>query len=139
MAMEQPPEEAPLAGEEAGAGLPGKDVNLTRIEVVNLVLIGLAAVGGLSVSTAFSVGVLTGGALMALNFRIIVAVMRAVFLRGSTSLVNVGGYWLKFVGVLVLVGVCILVFETDPIGFLVGLSAILVAITAEAVLRLASR
>lgn len=139
MAMEQPPEQAPLAGEQEDPGHPGKEVNLTRIEVMNLGLIVLAALAGWGLSQAFALGVLAGGALMGLNFRIIVAVMRAVFIRGSTSLVNVGGYWLKFVGVLAVVGVCILVFEIDPIGFLVGLSTILVAITAEAVLRLAGR
>jgi hypothetical protein len=48
-------------------------------------------------------------------------------------------YWLKFAGIMALVGVLILVFRIEVTGLLVGLSTILVAVTAEAVLRMAGR
>lgn len=126
-------------------GLPGEggstpaEVSTRRIEAMNLALLGLASAASLAVSTGFALGVAAGGLLMAANFRIIVGVIRAVFLRGSARLGNVVIYWLKFAGVMALVGVLILVFRVDPIGFLLGSSTLLVAITAEAVLRLARR
>ncbi|GAB4262449.1 MAG: hypothetical protein Kow0092_12780 [Deferrisomatales bacterium] len=116
---------------------PIAEVSLNRIQVINLVLVAVASAGGLWLSPHFALGVLTGGILMAANFRVIIGVMRAVFLRGSTSIVNVGIYWAKFTGIMLLVGTLILFFRVDAIGFLVGLTTILVAITAEAVLRLA--
>ena len=82
---------------------------------------------------------LAGGILMAANFRVLAGVMRAVFLKGSGSLTQVGIYWVKFAGVMALVGVLVLAFRIDPIGFLVGLTTILVAVTAEAVLRLVGK
>ncbi len=126
-------------------GLPGEggsalaEVSTRRIEVTNLALLGLASAASLAVSAGFALGVAAGGLLMAANFRIIVGVIRAVFLEGSTRLGNVAIYWLKFAGVMALVGVLILVFRVDPIGFLVGSSTLLVAITTEAVMRLARR
>jgi len=133
--------------DEAGGseGYPGEDgptpaeVSTRRIEVLNLALVALASAASLVISKDFAAGVVAGGLLMAANFRVIVGVIRAVFLKGSTRLGNVVIYWLKFAGVMALVGVLILVFQVDAVGFLVGSSTLLVAITAEAVLRLARR
>ena len=118
---------------------PAGELSLTRIEVVNLILVGAASAGALWISRQFALGVLAGGLLMAANFRVIAGVMRAVFLRGSASLVNVGLYWVKFVAVMFLAGALILFFRVDAIGFLIGLSVILVAITAEALVRLVAK
>jgi hypothetical protein len=121
---------------------PIAEVSTNRIEALNLGLVAVATLGGLGISREFAVGVLAGGVLMAANFRVIVGVLRSVFLKGSggaANVANVAIYWLKFLGVMFLVGFLVLKFRVDVIGFLVGLSTILVAITAEAVLRLARR
>ncbi|MHB8765151.1 MAG: ATP synthase subunit I [Deferrisomatales bacterium] len=140
--MKTPPDQrdaevSPGAGEDEGP--PIKEVSLGRIEILNVCLVAAAALASFWFSRAFALGVLAGGVLMAANFRVIVGVMRSVFVRGSANALNVGIYWLKFVGLMLLVGIVILVFRVDPIGFLVGLSLILVAITTEAALRLAGR
>lgn len=122
--------------EEASSGA---ELSLTRIEIVNLVMVIAASAGSLFFSRSFALGVLAGGLLMAANFRVIAGVMRAVFLGGSASLVNVGLYWVKFVAVMLLAAALILFFRVDAIGFLVGLSTILVAITAEALTRLVAK
>lgn len=138
--METPPDDS--GGSEVSPEQdesPIAEVSTRRIEVLNLCILALACLGALWVSKAVALGVLAGGLLMAANFRVIVGVIRAVFLKGSTRMGNVAIYWLKFAGIMLLVGVLIVSFRVDAIGFLVGLSTILVAITAEAVLRLARR
>ena len=112
------------------------EVSLTRIQVLNLVLVAITAGGAWIFSRELAYGVLLGGALMAANLRIIVGVMRSVFGGGSGSIVNVGLYWVKFAAMMLLIGVLIAVFEIDPVGLLIGLSVFLLAITAEAVARL---
>ena len=114
----------------------GGEVSLTRIQVLNLVFVGIAAGAAWTFSRELAYGVLLGGALMAANLRIIVGVMTSVFGKGSGSVINVGLYWAKFAGMMLLVGVLLAVFEIDPVGLLIGLSVFLVAITAEAVARL---
>ncbi len=137
--METPPERPdPGLGEESQEE-PGGGVSLRRIEGLNLVLVGTGAALGFWISPRFGLGVLVGGLVMAANFRIIYAVIRSVFLKGSTSPVNVAVYWAKFAGLMLLVGILILKFKVDAVGFLVGLSGILMAITLEAVLRLMGR
>lgn len=131
-----PPEPEVSPGEdEQGTG----EVSVERIQVINLFLIAGVSLGSLLVSTRFALGVLAGGLLMAVNFRVLTGVVRTVFLKGAPGFVGAGIYWLKFVGMLVLVGVFVLAFRVDAIGFLVGLSTILVAITTEAVMRLFAR
>jgi len=139
--METPPDrtgEPEVAPDQEES--PIAEVSTRRIEILNLCILAASCLGSLWLSKAFAVGVLAGGILMAANFRIIVGVIRAVFLKGSTRMIgNVAVYWLKFAGIMLLVGVLIVSYRVDAIGFLVGLSTILVAITAEAVLRLARR
>ncbi len=138
--MKTPPEG--MGGDEVAPGQeepPTAEVSTRRIEVFNLCILVAASIASLWVSKAFALGVIAGGVLMAANFRVIVGVIRSVFLKGSTRVGNVAVYWLKFAGIMFLVGVLIVSYRVDPIGFLVGLSTILVAITAEAVLRLAGR
>ena len=115
---------------------PGGEVSLTRIQVLNLVLVGVTAGGAWFFSRELAYGVLLGGALMAANLRIIVGVMRSVFGEGSGSIINVGLYWAKFAAMMLLVGVLIAVVEIDPVGLLIGMSVFLIAITGEAIARL---
>jgi hypothetical protein len=117
----------------------GSEVSVRRIQILNLFLLAAISAASLWISKEFALGVVAGGILMAANFRVLAGVMRAVFLKGAGSLVHVGIYWAKFAGVLLLVGVLVLAFRVDPVGFLLGLSTILVAVTAEAVLRLAGK
>ncbi len=138
--METPPERPdPGLGGEPQEEEPAGGVSLRRIEGLNLALVGVGAAAGVWISPRFGLGVLVGGLVMAANFRIIAAVIRSVFLKGSTSPVNVAVYWAKFAGLMLLVGILILKVRVDAVGFLVGLSGILVAITLEAVLRLMGR
>jgi hypothetical protein len=131
-----PPEQEVSPGEdEEGTG----EISIERIQVINLFLVAGASLLALLISVRFALGVLSGGLLMAVNFRILTGVVRTVFVKGAPSFVGAGMYWLKFLAMLVLVGVFVLVFRIDAIGFLVGLSTILVAITAEAVMRLTLR
>ncbi len=131
------PEQTPSIPSEEG--LLGPEVSVKRIQVLNLVLIALAAVIGLGVSFNFFWGVVAGGATMAASFGVIAAVIKSVFTKSGASPFNIGIYWLKFVGILAMVGAFVLVFRLDPLGLLVGLSTILLAITLEAVLRLAGK
>ncbi len=138
--MATPPDEpsAPEGAPEQDES-PIEEVSTNRIEVLNLCLVGAASLGSLWISREFAIGVLGGGILMAANFRVLVGVLRSVFLRGTARVANVAIYWAKFLAVMFLVGVLLVSFRVDVIGFVVGLSTILVAITAEAVLRLARR
>lgn len=115
------------------------EVSLTRIQVLNLCFTAAAAVLSMLLSVRFALGVVIGGLLMAANFRVIVGVVRSVFLYGSANVLSVGIYWAKFALLMLAVGILVLVFRVDAIGFLVGLSIILVAITTEAVLRLVGK
>jgi hypothetical protein len=127
--------EAPPEQEDSLA----QEINLKRVQLLNLGIIAVAAPAFLLVSRDFALGVLAGGALMAVNLRIIIGVIRSVFLKGGTSVVNVGLYWAKFAGMLFLVGLLVLVVRIDALGFLIGLSTIVVAITAEAFLKMSGR
>lgn len=134
----QTPPDAPRAGEDPG-GEEGDDFSVGRIEVINLVLVALASVASLRGSWPFFWGVLTGGLLMAANFRIIAGVMRAVFVgRGLTGL-KVALYWFKFAALLGIVGALILWVKVDGIGFVVGLSTLLLAVVVEVALRVAAK
>ncbi|GAB6061766.1 MAG: hypothetical protein D6708_15605 [Candidatus Dadabacteria bacterium] len=133
--MRTPPEtpESPLGEPEEDAGEP---VSIRRIQVFNLVLTAAGTLAGLAVSRRFGLGILLGGLVMAANFKVMAAVLQSVFGKGSTNPVNIGLYWAKFAGLMLLVGVLVVKFRVDPIGLLCGLGAIFVAITAEAVFRL---
>ena len=111
-------------------------VSLKRIQVLNLVFVVAGAGLALLFSREMAYGVLLGGALMAVNLRIIVGVMQSVFGKGSGSIVNVGLYWAKFAGLMLVVGVLIAIFQIDPVGLLIGLSIFLIAISLEATARL---
>ena len=137
--METPPDGESTGTSPEGEEAAGAEVSVKRIQIINLCILAVTCVATLRISQAFALGVLAGGVLMAVNFSIIVTVIRSVFTKSQTSVLNVGGYWIKFVGILLLVGTLMLVFHVDVIGLLVGLSTILVAITAEAVLRLAGK
>jgi hypothetical protein len=135
--MATPPDpddsQATAAGPEEDSG---SEVSLTRIQVLNLVFVVAAAGLALLFSRAMAYGVLLGGALMAANLGIIVQVMTSVFGKGSGSTLNVGLYWAKFAGMMLVVGVALAIFQIDPVGLLIGLSVFLVAITVEATGRL---
>ena len=134
--MDAPPDR-PAPAEAAGPDEPsGAEVSTRRIEVGHVCLVAVASLAGLLLSRAFALGGFAGGLLMIANFRVIGGVIRSVFLKETNRIGNVIFYWLKFVGVLGLVGVIVVKFRVDALGFLVGLSLILVAITAEAVVRL---
>jgi hypothetical protein len=145
--MVRTPEPEPAAASpDATAASPaatdeilGAEVSIRRIQVLNLCLVGVTSLGGLALSVDFFWGALAGGALMAASFGIIAAVIRSVFTKTGISPLRIGIYWAKFAGILLIVGALILVFRVDPLGLLAGLSTILVAITAEAVLRLAGK
>jgi hypothetical protein len=111
-------------------------VSLKRIQVLNLVFVVAGAGLALLFSREMAYGVLLGGALMAVNLRIIVGVMQSVFGKGSGSIVNVGLYWAKFAVLMLVVGVLIAIFQIDPVGLLIGLSIFLIAISLEATARL---
>lgn len=130
--MTTPPEAEGSQAVETDAN----QVSLKRIQVLNLVFVVAGAGVALYFSREMAYGVLLGGALMALNLRIIVGVMRSVFGKGSGSVVNVGLYWAKFAVLMLAVGVLIAVFEIDPIGLLIGLSVFVLAISLEATSRL---
>ena len=134
--MGAPPEQSEPenpSGEEEDLG---GEVSVRRIQIIDLLLIAAACAASLLISRELALGVLAGGILLAANFRVLAGVIRAVLLKGSGSLTQVGIYWVKLAGVMLLVGVLLIAFRIDPIGFLVGLGTILVAVTAEAVLRL---
>jgi hypothetical protein len=115
------------------------DVSVERIQVLNLAILVAAVVASLWISLSFALGVAAGGVVMAANFRVIVGLMRRVFLRGARRFTYVGVYWAKFLGIMVLVGGCVVWLQVDVFGFLIGLSTILVAVTVEAGLRLAGK
>lgn len=130
--------EAP-ATDPADEGSSVGEVSIQRIQVLNVCLLAVAAGAGLLVSRRFAVGVAAGGALMAVNFRVIAGVIRSVFLKQTGTLLNAGLYWVKFMALMGLIGFIVLWFRVDVIGFLVGLSVIFLAVTVEAVLRLLGR
>lgn len=137
--MDAPPDR-PAPAEAAGSEEPsGAEVSIRRIEIVHACLVAVGSLAALVASRPFALGVFVGGLLMIANFRVIVGVIRSVFLKETNRVGNVIFYWLKFVGILGLVGVIVVKFRVDALGFLVGLSLILVAITAEAVVRLAGK
>lgn len=135
MATPPDPEDFPVA-EDAADEDSGNEVSLTRIQVLNLAFVAATALVALYFSRPMAYGVLLGGVLMAANLRIIVGVMSSVFGKGSGSMLNVGLYWAKFAGMMLLVGVLLAIFQIDPVGLLMGLSVFLLAISAEATLRL---
>lgn len=145
--MTTPSEEKGVDPVDRGAPLseeapPGDEVSVERIQLINLCLIALTAAASLFFSVRFAVGVVSGGVLMAVNFRILVGVIRAVLRKGEeggSNLAKAGVYWAKFLGVMALVAVCVLVFRVDVFGFLVGLSTLLVAILLEAMFRVVAR
>jgi hypothetical protein len=123
----------PAPTEEVG---PGGEVSIRRIQLLNLGFSGVACLIGLYISVPFFWGVLAGGVLMSASFGIIAAVIRSVFTKVGLSPLKIAIYWAKHAGLLFGVGALILVVRVDPLGLLVGLSILLVAITTEAMLRL---
>ncbi|MBE0616411.1 MAG: hypothetical protein IH608_00605 [Proteobacteria bacterium] len=115
------------------------EVSIQRIQILNVCLVGLAVAAGFLISIRFAAGVAAGGVLMAANFRVIAGVIRSVFLKQSSTILNAGLYWVKFLALMGFVGLLMLWLRVDVFGFLLGLSIFLVAITLEAVLRLAGR
>lgn len=115
------------------------EVSLKRIQIINLCILIVALLASLRISRGFALGVALVGVLMAANFVVIAAVIRSVFQKGKTSALNIGIYWAKFTGILLAIGALIVFFRVDVVGLLVGLSTILVAITLEALLRLAGK
>lgn len=115
------------------------DVSVRRIQQLNLGVLALSVAAGFLVSARFALGVLAGGVLMAVNFKVIVGVIRSVFLDQSSGVLNAGFYWVKFLALMGLIGALVLWFRIDVFGCLLGLSTIVAAITLEAVLRLCGR
>jgi hypothetical protein len=122
---------------EGGGEASREEASLRRIEVLNLALVVAASLVALGVSGPFFWGVVAGGALNAANFRIVASVVRSMFLgRRSVTAVNAGLYWFKFTALLAVVGALILWVKVDGVGFVVGLTTLLIAIAVEASLRL---
>lgn len=134
--MTSPPEPDRIEDGYERDTAPSREVSLKRIQILNLCFIGIGTAAGWSLSQPLGLGILVGGLIMAVNFRIIVGVMRSVFLKGTANVANVGLYWAKFAGVMLLVGVLIAMFQMDAVGLLVGLSLIVPAVFIEAVVRL---
>ena len=134
--MTSPDQENPEGTEVEEPGPVGGEVSLTRLQVLHLVFVAIAAGTALYFGREMAYGVLLGGALMAANLRIIVGVMRSVFGKGSGSALNVGLYWAKFAILMLVVGILIAILGIDPVGLLVGLSIFVIAIIVEATARL---
>jgi hypothetical protein len=103
-----------------------------RIEVVNVILMGLLPLGGwVLVSAKTALGVFLGAAIVTLSFRVLKWQLNKAF-RTPGKLPQKGrvlaSYYLRYVGTLFLVFVVMYYGWADPIAFLVGLSVVVMSI-----------
>jgi hypothetical protein len=115
-----------------------REASVTAMEWINLLLVAICTSLAFFWGADKALAVFTGGALMAVVFRITVAAMRAIFIKSRNRGWPLVAFWLQYTLMIVIVGVLILEFKIDPAGFLIGLSTIVVAIVAEAVRKLAA-
>lgn len=133
------PEETPPEENPGGEGSDfGGEISIRRVELFNLLFTAVMAALVYFLwekSVAMAVGM--GGIIMALSFRIMASVLKAVFGKGKVSFFALALFWLKFGLLMTGVGALVLVFDVDAMGLLIGLSLIVPAIVLETVLKLA--
>jgi hypothetical protein len=105
---------------------------LRRIEVVNVILMGLLPIGAwVLVSAKMALGVFLGAAIVTLSFRVLKWQLNKAF-RTPGKLPQKGrvfvSYYLRYVGTLFLVFVVMYYGWADPIAFLIGLSVVVMSI-----------
>ena len=105
---------------------------LRRIEVVNVILMGLLPIGAwVLVSAKTALGVFLGAAIVTLSFRVLKWQLNKA-LRTPGKLPQKGrvfaSYYLRYVGTLFLVFVVMYYGWADPIAFLIGLSVVVLSI-----------
>jgi hypothetical protein len=105
---------------------------LRRIEVVNVILMGLLPIGGwVLVSADAALGVFLGAAIVTASFRVLKWQLNKAF-RTPGKLPQKGrvfaSYYLRYVATLLLVFVVMYFGWADPIAFLVGLSVVVMSI-----------
>ncbi len=105
---------------------------LRRIEVVNVLLMGLLPLGAwVLVSAKTALGVFLGAAIVTLSFRVLKWQLNKAF-RTPGKLPQKGrvfaSYYLRYVGTLFLVFVVMYYGWADPIAFLIGLSVVVLSI-----------
>ena len=105
---------------------------LRRIEVVNVILMGLLPIGAwVLVSAKTALGVFLGAAIVTLSFRVLKWQLNKAF-RTPGKLPQKGrvfaSYYLRYVGTLFLVFVVMYYGWADPIAFLIGLSVVVLSI-----------
>ena len=105
---------------------------LRRIEVVNVILMGLLPIGAwVLVSAKTALGVFLGAAIVTLSFRVLKWQLNKA-LRTPGKLPQKGrvfaSYYLRYVATLFLVFVVMYYGWADPIAFLIGLSVVVLSI-----------
>ena len=105
---------------------------LRRIELVNVILMGLLPLGAwVLVSAEAALGVLLGAAIVSVSFRVLKWQLNKAF-RTPGKLPQKGqvfaSYYLRYLATLFLVFVGIYYGWADPIAFLVGLSVVVLSI-----------
>jgi hypothetical protein len=105
---------------------------LRRIEVVNVILMGLLPIGAwILLSARMALGVFLGAAIVTLSFRVLKWQLNKAF-RTPGKLPQKGrvfaSYYLRYLGTLFLVFVVMYYGWADPIAFLVGLSVVVLSI-----------
>jgi hypothetical protein len=105
---------------------------LRRIEVVNVILMGLLPAGAwVLVSAKTALGVFLGAAIVTLSFRVLKWQLNKAF-KTPGKLPQKGrvlaSYYLRYVATLFLVFVVMYYGWADPIAFLVGLSVVVLSI-----------
>jgi hypothetical protein len=105
---------------------------LRRIELVNVILMGLLPLGGWAlVSADAALGVFLGAAIVTASFRVLKWQLNKAF-RTPGKLPQKGrvfaSYYLRYVATLLLVFVVMYCGWADPIAFLVGLSVVVLSI-----------
>lgn len=105
---------------------------LQRIELVNIILMGLLPLGGwLLVSGETAVGVFLGAAIVTASFRVLKWQLNKAF-RTPGKLPQKGrvfaSYYLRYLATLFLVFGVMYFGWADPIAFLVGLSVVVLSI-----------
>jgi hypothetical protein len=105
---------------------------LRRIEVVNVILMGLLPIGAwILLSASMALGVFLGAAIVTLSFRVLKWQLNKAF-RTPGKLPQKGrvfaSYYLRYLGTLFLVFVVMYYGWANPIAFLVGLSVVVLSI-----------
>ncbi|MBI1816005.1 MAG: hypothetical protein HYR72_13580 [Deltaproteobacteria bacterium] len=107
-------------------------MNLQRIELVHVVLLGVVALVAVATGWLYAGSVLLGGAVMGLNFRLLKEIVQRVLQPGRGRYVALGLFVAKFG---VFLGLLALVFwrvPVDGLSFAVGITLLLAACVVEA-------